>query len=76
MTQPKKKESRKKYYIEAHMLGEEEEDLMEADGWDVYKTTPYKTFLMKSMTQKEADMDMTWDNRDAFADHSISIKLS
>jgi hypothetical protein len=31
---------------------------------------------MKSMTQKEADMDMTWDNRDAFADHSISTKLS
>jgi hypothetical protein len=71
-----KKERKKVYYIEAHMLDEEEEDMMLSDDWKVYKRTPYKTFLKKSMTKKEADMDTIWDNKDSFADSSISKKLN
>lgn len=70
-----KKERKKVYYIEAHMLSEEEEEIMLSDDWKVYKITPYKTFLKKSMTKKDADMDSIWDSKDSFADHSISKML-
>jgi len=69
------KERRKMYYIEADMLDGEEEDTATSNGWKVYKTTSIKTFLQKSMTKKEADMDIIWDAKDSFADYSISKKL-
>ncbi len=70
-----KKERRKMYYIEADMLGEEEEDTAKSVDWKVYKTTSMKTFLKKSMTKKEAERDIIWDSKDTFADYSISKKL-
>jgi len=72
---PTKKEGKKVYYIEAHMLDGEEEEMMFSDDWKVYKRTPYKTFLKKSMTKKGADMDTIWDSKDSFADYSISKRL-
>tara|TARA_Y100000592_G_scaffold90612_1_gene149501 strand:+ start:375 stop:791 length:417 start_codon:yes stop_codon:yes gene_type:complete len=71
-----KKERKKVYYIEAHMLSEEEEDIATGIDWKVYKRTSFKTFLKKSMTKKEADMDIIWDSKDSFADSSISKKLN
>jgi outer membrane biosynthesis protein TonB len=70
-----KKERRQTYYIEAHMLADQEEDMMKSDGWKVYDTTPYKTFLKKLMTKKEADYDIVWDSKDAFADYSVGKSL-
>jgi hypothetical protein len=72
---PAKKERRQTYYIEAHMLAEEEEDMMKSVDWKVYNTTSYKTFLKKLMTKKEADSDTIWDSKDAFADYSVGKKL-
>jgi len=69
------KEKRKMYYIEAHMLDEDEENMATSVDWKIYKTTGFKTFLKKSMTKKEADGDMIWDEKDSFADYSISKKL-
>ena len=57
------------------MFGDDERDMAESDGWKVYNMTGYQTFLKKLMTTKEAGMDMTWDNKESFADFSVSKML-